>query len=227
MEVKKSKETIKVDIVSDVVCPWCYIGENRLAKAIAQTDTPVEISWKPFQLHPDMPESGMEKNAFFQQKFGTDAAGAFSQLEQIAKEENLKMDPEKIDNIPNTIQAHRLMWWAQKQGKEKELAKELFVGYFGNGQNFTDDSTLVKIAGSVGLDAQEAEAFLNSEEGKEEVQKEEALYRNSGVSAVPSFIINNTYLVQGAQTEEVFLKAFQQIEAETNQNTQCNDTSCG
>jgi predicted DsbA family dithiol-disulfide isomerase len=218
---------IKIDIVSDLVCPWCYIGQKRLNDALAQSDYEAEISWKPFQLHPELHKEGMEKNAFLIQKFGPQGANLFAQIKSVADSESLEMNPEKITNIPNTVDVHRLMWVAKKQNKDLKLAISLFEGYFTAGKDFSQTETLLDLAESCGLFRKETEAFLASEEGRKEVLADEKMYREAGIQAVPTFIINDKYMIQGAQTPAAFLDAFKQLSLENqDQQFQCTGDNC-
>ena len=207
----KKMNKIKIDIVSDLVCPWCYIGQKRLNDALAQSGYEAEISWKPFQLHPELQKEGMEKNAFLMQKFGAQGANMFNQIKSVADSESLEMNPEKITNIPNTVDVHRLMWFAKKQRKDLTLAISLFEAYFTAGKDFSQTETLLDLAEACGISRPETEVFLASEEGRNEVIAEEKMYREAGIQAVPTFIINDKYMIQGAQTPDKFLEAFKQF----------------
>lgn len=218
---------IKIDIVSDLVCPWCYIGQKRLQDALAQSDYEAEISWKPFQLHPELEKEGMEKNAFLTRKFGANGANLFEQIKTVSDEESLAMHPEQISNIPNTIDVHRLMWLAKKEKKDLKMAISLFKAYFAEGQDFSKQETLVSIGEACGMDATQIRSFLASEEAKAEVLEEERVYREAGINAVPTFIINDKYMIQGAQSPEVFLDAFKQLSLENlDPQFQCAGDNC-
>jgi predicted DsbA family dithiol-disulfide isomerase len=205
------KQKIKIAIVSDLVCPWCYIGQKRLNDALNNSDYEAEISWKPFQLHPELQKEGMEKNAFLLKKFGLQGANLFDQIKSVADSESLEMNPDQITNIPNTVDVHRLMWFAKKQNKDLQLAVSLFEAYFTAGRDFSQTETLLDLAEACGLSRTETKTFLTSEEGKKEVLDEEKMYREAGINAVPTFIINDKYMIQGAQTAEAFLDTFKQL----------------
>lgn len=205
-------QPIKVDIVSDIVCPWCYIGQSRLKKALEQLPAgTVSISWKPFQLRPDMPVGGMDSQRLMQEKFGDKASGMIAQVEENAHKEGLPMDFSKVSKAPNTIEAHRLMWFAQKEGKEDALAHILFKAYFAEGKDVEDRSSLANLGKEAGLSEEALRQFTETEEGRDEVRYEERQYRASGISAVPSFIVNDKYLLQGAQPAEAFLELFNKV----------------
>ncbi|WP_379043154.1 DsbA family oxidoreductase [Pedobacter alpinus] len=218
---------IKIDIVSDLVCPWCYIGQKRLNDALKQGNYEAEITWKPFQLHPELQKEGMDKNKFLTQKFGERGANMFNQIKDVADSESLAMNPESITNIPNTINIHRLMWFAKQKGKDLSLAVKLFEAYFAAGKDFSNNQTLVQLGEECGLDKLELEQFLASDVAKEEVLAEEAMYRNAGINAVPTFIINDKYMIQGAQPPAAFLEAFEQLEIKKESNEfQCTGDDC-
>ncbi len=217
---------IKIDIVSDLVCPWCYIGQKRLNDALSDGKYEAEISWKPFQLHPELEKQGMEKDAFLMQKFGAKGSSIFDQMKSVAVSEGLEMNPDEIKNIPNTINVHRLMWFARKFNKDQALAKALFTAYFSEGKDFSKDVTLLEIGERVGLDKNEIAGFLNSQEAFAEVDLEEQSYREAGINAVPTFILNDKYMIQGAQSAETFKKAFEQLEVEMNADFQCTGDNC-
>lgn len=205
------KQKIKIDIVSDLVCPWCYIGQKRLNDALLQSDYEAEISWKPFQLHPELEKEGVEKNAFFIKKFGDNGPAMFDQVKAVADSESLVMNPDQIHNIPNTVDVHRLMWFARSQHLDQQLALNLFKAYFASGKDFSQQQTLVDVALETGMEKEAVETFLNSDEGLNEVLAEESMYRQAGVNAVPTYIINDQYMIQGAQPPQAFLDAFKQM----------------
>ncbi|MEO8794791.1 MAG: DsbA family oxidoreductase [Daejeonella sp.] len=217
---------IKIDIVSDLVCPWCYIGQKRLNDALSEGKYEAEISWKPFQLHPELEKEGMEKEAFLMQKFGAKGSSIFDQMKAVAVSEGLEMNPDEIKNIPNTINVHRLMWFARKSEKDQALAKALFKAYFSEGKDFSNDETLLEIGERVGLDKIAIAEFLDSQEAFAEVDLEERSYREAGINAVPTFILNDKYMIQGAQNAETFIKAFEQLEVEMTADFQCTGDNC-
>ncbi|MEH0157458.1 DsbA family oxidoreductase [Limibacter armeniacum] len=220
---------LKIDIVSDVVCPWCYIGNGRLEKALSETSgIDAEISWHPFQLHPDVTEgSAISLPEYLGKKYGQDPKPMIQQVQNIAKSEGLEMEMEKVQGVPNTVQAHTLMHFAREEGKDKELSLELFKAYFAESQDMEDKATLMELGKKVGLSAEALTKFETSEEGKAEVLKEESNYRMMGVNAVPTFIINDKYMIQGAQPVEVWKQAFEQVEGlQTGSDAVCGPDSC-
>ncbi|MBI3220871.1 MAG: DsbA family oxidoreductase [Bacteroidetes bacterium] len=210
-----TKPSIKIDVVSDVVCPWCYIGKRRLEKAVQQVKDQVDviIEYHPFELNPEMPAEGRNQRDYLVKKFGSEA-----KYEQItghvtatAAQEGLAFDFSKQSVSPNTRQSHRLIYFAKQQGKQLAMKEALMKAYFTDGVDLTKNESLIQVATSVGLDANEVNTFLHSDEGLNEVIAEEKLNVQRGISGVPFFIINNQYGVSGAQPSEVFANAFLEI----------------
>ncbi len=212
------KPKIKIDVVSDVVCPWCYIGKRRLEKAIAAVADRVDITleYHPFELNPDMPAEGRNQKEYLTQKFGGEER--YHQLThhvtKTAAQEGLQFDYQKQTTSPNTRNAHRLIWVAKKYGKQIEMKEALMKAYFTDGIDLTKTENLVTVAAHVGLDAAETETFLNSSEGVVDVTTEEMQNAQRGISGVPFYIINNQYGLSGAQPSEVFAEALLEISAE-------------
>ncbi len=213
-----TKPKIKIDVVSDVVCPWCYIGKRRLEKAIAQVadQVDVELEYHPFELNPDMPAEGRNQKEYLVKKFGSEAKylQITNHVTEVAAQEGLHFDFKKQNISPNTRNAHRLIWFAKKHGKQIEMKEALMKAYFEEGIDLTESENLISIADKVGLDREETKSFLNSTEGMVEVTTEEMQNAQRGISGVPFYIINNQYGVSGAQPSEVFAKAFLEISSE-------------
>ncbi|MEW6347573.1 MAG: DsbA family oxidoreductase [Thermodesulfobacteriota bacterium] len=192
-----------IEIVSDVVCPWCYVGKRRLEKALRSVELPFRalIVWRPFQLHPDLPREGMDRRAQRAAKFGSWGAARERDaiLVRAGAEEGIGFAFEKILRTPNTFTAHRLIWLSQREGVQDEVAEALFAGYFVDGLDIGRSEVLVSIAESVGLNGEKVTNFLAGNEGVIEVQQEEAEFRLKGVSAVPLFLFNGRCALGGAQ----------------------------
>lgn len=210
-----TKPTLKIDVVSDVVCPWCYIGKRRLERAIQQVSDQIDVTveYHPFELNPDMPAEGRNQRDYLIKKFGSE-----SKYEQItghvtatAIQEGLVFDFTKQNVSPNTRQSHRLIYFAKQHGKQLAMKEALMKAYFTDGVDLTKTENLVHVATSVGLDATAVKTFLNSDDGLKEVVAEEKLNVQRGISGVPFFIINNQYGVSGAQPSDVFANAFLEI----------------
>jgi predicted DsbA family dithiol-disulfide isomerase len=206
--------TMQIEIYSDVVCPWCFIGKRRLEQALETTGygNRAHIAWRPFQLNPTMPKSGMDRRAYLDAKFG----GAETRRaieERIAKAgaaDGIVFAFDRVERTPNTFDAHRLTWFTQQQGNQDALAEALFLAYFSEGRDIGNGQTLVEIAAEVGLDREEARLFLSSDAGVEEVRAEEATGHRLGIRGVPYFVLNGTYAISGAQHPDIFISALQE-----------------
>ena len=209
---------LTIDIYSDIVCPWCYVGKRRLERALAQLGggAHARITWRPFQLNPTMPSDGMDRAGYLKAKFGS--LETFGQMEEqllaAGADEQISFAFEKIQRTPNTFAAHRLVWYAAQQGKQDAMVETLFRGYFLEGQNIGDVKTLTHVAAEAGLDRTETEKFLSSEKGVVEVKAEEAVGRRFGIRGVPYFVFNGTVSISGAQPPDIFVSAIQQAEKE-------------
>jgi predicted DsbA family dithiol-disulfide isomerase len=209
---------IKIDVVSDVVCPWCYIGKRRLEKAIAQVadQVDVELEYHPFELNPDMPLEGRNQKEYLTKKFGSEAKyqQIVDHVTEVAAQEGLKFDFEKQVVSPNTRDAHRLIWFAKKHGKQIEMKEALMKAYFEQGIDLTKMENLISIATQMAIDPEKIKSFLSSTGGMVEVTTSEMQNAQRGISGVPFYIINNQYGVSGAQPSEVFARALLEISAE-------------
>jgi predicted DsbA family dithiol-disulfide isomerase len=203
-----------IEIYSDVVCPWCYVGKRRLERALGQLkdSVPVQVHWRPFELNPTMPEDGMDRTEYLESKFGS--LEAFRRLEEhvlaAGDAEHIRFAFEKITRTPNTFLAHRLIWYAAQQGRQDAVVDSLFKGYFEEGADLGLPSTLDRLAGQAGLNA---ERFFASDEGTADVKTEAAAGHQLGIRGVPYFVLNGMYGISGAQPVEVFLAAIQKAAA--------------
>jgi predicted DsbA family dithiol-disulfide isomerase len=207
-------DVVTIDVYSDVICPWCYVGKRRLEHALAELKTVrSHVTWRPFQLNPTMPKEGMDRTSYLEAKFG--GLEVLTRLEQHVHEagatERLCFAFDKIDRTPNTFAAHRLIWYAGQQGCQDAVVKSLFRGYFEEGADIGSLSALARLVEPVGLDTVR---FLLSEEGVEEVKAEESAGHRLGIRAVPYFLMNQTYAVSGAQPVEVFVKVIEKMQAQ-------------
>lgn len=208
---------ISIDIVSDVVCPWCFIGKRRLEKALALFDGhQVHITWRPFELNPDLPRGGMDRDRYVAAKFGGPerAKEIYDRMTQTGAAEGIAFRYDLIAKTPNTFDAHRLLWMADREGDQNALAEALFRAYFVEGKDLGDRSAIAAVAGTAGIDANEAERFLESEKGVEEVRAEAELARSLGIGAVPFFILNGRYALSGAQDPQIMLTALNRVVTE-------------
>jgi len=204
-------DVVAIDVYSDVVCPWCYVGKRRLERALSQLKTVrTHVTWRPFQLNPTMPKEGMDRTAYLEAKFGS--LDTFSRLEEhvlaAGASEQIPFAFEKIVRTPNTFSAHRLIWYADQQGCQDMVVESLFKGYFEEGADIGSRPTLIGLAERAGLDS---EGFLLSDDGVAEVKAEEATGHRLGIRGVPYFLLNNTHTVSGAQSVEVFVAAVEKV----------------
>ena len=198
---------IKLDILSDPICPWCYIGKNNLDRVLAKEPiNPFTIEWHPFQLNPEMPLAGMNRQDYLEQKFGgkQNAYRVYSRISSTAVKAGLNLELQLIKKTPNTLNAHRLIHWAGIEGLQNSVVSALFESYFVKGEDIGDLSTLVKIGASVGLDNDLISKLLKEDTELIEIKQRDANSRERGVTGVPTFIIANTHVLPGAQTEELW-----------------------
>ena len=205
---------VKIDIVADIVCPWCFIGKRRLETAVAKVravhpDFTYQTSWRPFFLNPDTPPEGEPYLPFLEQKFGGKAPveALFERVRQAGRDYGLDFAFEKIIRRANTLQAHRLLYWAQQQGNADTLAERLFVAQFQRGEPVGDLATLVQIATECGYPAAQVKAYLASDEATETVREDERMVRQMGIRMVPTFILNSRQAIVGAEDPAVLANA--------------------
>jgi predicted DsbA family dithiol-disulfide isomerase len=212
-------EPLSIDVISDVVCPWCFIGKRRLEAALKlyaeqHPDHPAPVvSWHPFQLNPDLPHEGITRAEYIAQKFGS-RGYPHDRLEKIGAEVGIPFAFDKIRRQPNTLAAHSLIQWAGQRGNQAAMKEALMQAYFIDGADLTNDEDLARIAEGAGLAKEEAAACLTNEEVRELVAAEEESARKIGVQGVPFFIFNRKLAVSGAQEPEALLEAMEQAEAE-------------
>jgi predicted DsbA family dithiol-disulfide isomerase len=204
-----SDQTLVVDVVSDVVCPWCYLGEKRLDAAIAQEPQPVVIRWRPYQLDPTIPEGGLDRAAYMEKKFGKGGRlkTVHDNLMRLGAEVGLPFAFEKIKRAPNTLDAHRLIRWAASAGAQREVVDRLFQAYFVEGRDIGERAVLIDIAKESGLDGDLVERLLKEGADADEVRREIAEAQAIGVTGVPYFIFAGRLAVPGAQDPETLRRA--------------------
>jgi len=206
--------TLSVDVISDVICPWCYIGKRRLEKAIAALDRrcDVGVRWHPFQLNPTMPGGGISRTEYRTAKFGSWQRSVVldAKVGAVGEAEGIRVAFDRIERTPNTLDAHRLIWMADQQGIQDAIMEALFRAYFTEGRDISNRQTLIDVVAEAGLDRQRAEAVLKNDEGLEAIKEAGELSRRHRVDGVPFFIINGKITLGGAQPPEAFLEAFRQ-----------------
>jgi predicted DsbA family dithiol-disulfide isomerase len=210
---------LQIDIVSDVVCPWCYIGKRRIENALALTpDVPVQVHWRPFFLNSWVPREGISRDEYLTAKFGSPEAykGIAGRVVAAAEEEELVYRPELVKRQPNTIDCHRLIHWADAQGKASEMKQRLMELYFREGGDLTDVNVLVQAAADCGLDADDVRQRLSSDEDVQLVSSQAREASEKGISGVPTFVFARKYAVSGAQPAEQLARAIRQVSAEVN-----------
>jgi predicted DsbA family dithiol-disulfide isomerase len=205
---------LTIDIVSDVVCPWCYVGMRRLGAALmtigrAEPDAQMRVRWHPFQLNPELPPGGVDRRAYLEAKFGgaKRAAEIYARVRAAGATVGIAFEFDRIAVQPNTRDAHRLIAWAQAQTDANPLVERLFRAYFLDGGDVGDRRVLAQLAGDVGLDAGAAVAFLDSDLGIAEVAAADRQAREMGIGGVPFFVFNDRVAVSGAQLPEVLVDA--------------------
>lgn len=198
---------VSLDIFSDPVCPWCYIGMANLDRALADhPDHPFMIQWHPFQLNPDMPPEGMAKRAYLEAKFGGKARvdAIHERLREMARAAGVDLDPDKPQRMPNTLDAHRLIHWAGIEGRQPAVAGALMRAYWTEGRDIGDHDTLAAIAAENGMDRDATLRLLGSDADAGDIAARDADARQKGVNAVPTFLVARQYVLSGAQPPELW-----------------------
>ena len=207
-----NERALTVEVYSDAICPWCYVGKRRLERALQHVGDTVKtyVAWRPFQLNPTMPKDGMDRAAYLEAKFGS--LDTFNEMEQRLLEagqtEQIAFAFQKIVRTPNTFLAHRLIWYAGQQDCQNAIVHQLFKVYFEEGLDIGSTAVLVELGDRVGL---QAAPFLASNDGVAEVKAEESVGHKLGIRGVPYFIVNGTSTISGAQPVETFVSAIDQL----------------
>lgn len=210
---------LKIDVVSDVVCPWCYIGKRRIENALALVpDVPVEINFRPFFLNPWVPREGISREQYLTTKFGSVEAykGIAGRVVAAAGEEGLTYRPDLVQRQPNTIDCHRLIHWAEAIGKAPAMKQRLMELYFRDGGDLTDVNVLVQAAADVGLDADDVRRRLATDEDVALISAQAQDAADKGISGVPTYVFAQKYAVSGAQDPNLLARAIRQVSAEIN-----------
>ncbi|MES0156730.1 DsbA family protein [Mesorhizobium sp. M0018] len=211
------ENSITVDVVSDVVCPWCFIGQKRLDKAIAAVDIDVHIRWRPFQLDPTIPPEGKNRRDYMVAKFGSEQRirEIHARIEQLGEAEGISFAFDAIKVAPNTLDAHRLIRWAGTAGEaiQNRLVRRLFQLNFEEGANLGDHAVLIEAAREAGMDASVVETLLPTDADVEAVRTEIATASRMGISGVPCFLLEGKYAVMGAQDADTLADALRQVAA--------------
>jgi predicted DsbA family dithiol-disulfide isomerase len=212
-EAADARRAVQVEIVSDAICPWCYVAKRQFERAVARLpdDVTVSVQWKPFELNPDMPPEGMGRVAYRSRKFGswTYSQRLDAHVTAAAAQVGLTMRHDLMKRTPNTFDAHRLIWFAGREGVQDAAVEGLFSAYFVEGRDVGDRAVLADIAAGAGIDRDRATAFLAGTEGADAVSNEETAAQRSGVNGVPTFVINGQPVFSGAQRAELMLAHLQ------------------
>jgi predicted DsbA family dithiol-disulfide isomerase len=205
---------VRIDVVSDVVCPWCFIGKRRLEKALAlKPDIPVEVHWHPYFLNDWIPREGIAREDYLTTKFGSPEryGGIAERVSAAAAQEGLDYATDKISRQPNTLDAHRLIRWAGGIGKSAEMKQKLMDLYFTEGADLTNRAVLVQAAADVGLDPDDVSEALASDQDVDEVSQEAQSAKEAGIDGVPCFIFGGRFAVSGAQAPEYLAEAIERL----------------
>jgi predicted DsbA family dithiol-disulfide isomerase len=209
-------EPVKLDIMSDPICPWCYIGKAQLDRALMDhPDHPFVIEWHPFQLNPDMPREGMDRRAYLEGKFGgkEGAVRAYAPVVEHAKAAGVEINLDKMQRTPNTLDAHRLIHWAGIEGRQTAAVSALFRAYFVDGRDIGEAEVLCDIADSIEMDAAVVAKLLQTDVDADDIRARDAHSRQMGVTSVPTFIVANQHAVPGAQPPELWARVIADLRA--------------
>ncbi|WP_102110335.1 DsbA family oxidoreductase [Oceaniglobus roseus] len=210
-------QTVKLDILSDPICPWCFIGKTYLDRALnAHPDHPFALEWHPFQLNPDMPPEGMDRRAYLEAKFGgkENAVRVYAKIEETASEAGIAINWEGIRRTPNTLNAHRLIHWAGLEQRQTFAVDRLFKAYFQDGRDIGDPATLIEISEGIGMDPAMTERLLATDADVEDIRARDAHARSRGVTGVPTFILANTHALPGAQPTTLWAEVLEDLAAQ-------------
>ena len=208
---------VKLDILSDPICPWCYIGKANLDRALEKrADHPFEIEWHPFQLNPDMPEAGMDRREYLETKFGgkEQAVQVYARIAEAAEAAGIDIDFGAIKRTPNTINAHRLIHWAGIEGRQTPVVSAMFRAYFKEGRDIGDVDVLADLADAAGMDAAVVLKLLDTDSDLEDIRARDTWARERGVTGVPTFIVAQQHAVSGAQPAELWAQVMNDIAAQ-------------
>ncbi len=205
---------IRLDIFSDPICPWCYIGKSRLDAALEiRPDHPFLIEWHPFMLNPRMPAEGMDRIEYLETKFGGQKGvlEAYMPIQKAAEESGLPFDLSLIKRTPSTLDAHRLIHWAAQEGRQTAVVSALFRGYFAQGRDIGDRAVLCELAAEAGMDPEMVAQLLDGDADIDDIRARDAEIRDRGLRGVPAFIIGREHVVTGAQPTTMWLQVLDEL----------------
>lgn len=206
---------MQIDVISDTVCPWCFIGKRRLQKAMAlRPDIAFDVRWRPYQLDAAVPKGGMDRQAYMRAKFGDDPKKIVEMYKLIAAEgakDGIEFDFASIQRRPNSLDSHRLIRWAEAAGVQDDVVERLFIAYFENAEDIGDIRVLADIADMCGMDGVEVAQMLESDTDLSLVAREDQIAREMGVTGVPAMIFGNRLAVSGAREPEVLVSVIDRV----------------
>lgn len=217
MDKTDPRNVVQVDIVSDVVCPWCIVGFRQLDQALARTGLLANLRWHPFELNPDMPPEGQNLREHLMGKYGITAdqsAAARARLTTLGAELGFTFNYSDDSRMVNTFRAHQLLDWAESQGRQHPLKLALFEAHFTNGEDVSDDDVLVRVAARAGLDPDAARAALASGDHAKPVREKQMFWTQRGIQGVPAMVFGGKYLLTGAQGADIYVRALEQVQSE-------------
>lgn len=210
-----NRSRLKIDIVSDVVCPWCAIGYKKLSEAMTKMNEEVSfiVNWKPYELHPEIPAEGFDKKEYYKIKFGESSGSndRFNFIIDEGKKVGIEFNFNKSKNLPNTFLAHRLIWLCRSKNIQDILAEALFHAYFTDGRDIGNQDELIEIASEYGLNRKEIRNFFKTNIGHDEVLREENRAREMNIFSVPTYIFNKKYLLVGGQEPDTFVAYMKKV----------------
>ena len=203
-----NRSQLKIDIVSDVICPWCAIGYKKLSKAMEDLNEEIlfEVNWKPYELHPEIPTEGFNKEEYYKIKFrnSNGSKDRFNHITEEGKKAGLEFNFDKSKNLPNTFLAHRLLWFSRSKDMQDVIAEALFHAYFTEGRDIGSIHELISLATENGLKKSEIEDFFKTSVGSDEILREELRAKEMKIFSVPTYIFNKKYLLVGGQEADTF-----------------------
>ena len=204
---------INIKVISDTICPWCYIGKKELEKAINKLNNiEFSISYKPFQLDPTMPVNGVDRKSYINRKFGEDTAKEVgNKIKEAGKLVGIDFNYEKIVRTPNTLNSHRILKWAEKDNKQNEALELLFYSYFTEGKDIGDNEVLIKISKKLNLNSEKIKKDLETDIDIKKIELEEWSYRDLGIAGVPTYIVEDNMIITGSQSSDTFINVFNKI----------------
>jgi predicted DsbA family dithiol-disulfide isomerase len=208
---------MRITILSDSICPWCFIGKRRFERALSmRPQQSLEVVWKPFQLNPTMPKEGIDRKQYLAAKFGgvERADRQYDRIRQVGREEGIAFDFGRIDRTPNTVNSHRLVYLAGQRGNQDAVVEGLFRAYFIEGRDVGDIAVLADVAAAVGFDRDEVMRYLLGDEDQFQILALDESARRNGITGVPCFIVEDRYAISGAQSPEIFHQIFDLVRQE-------------